>query len=168
MSAFSRHLRRPFTRHSLTPNSFYVPLFFSADSSPAAFNPFLTPFDIRDKLVNVSINYTPYYWRSRNILVDLLLRVAIAACRDKNSCEVIYGVRVICSREWNYSFVDGDALIFDTFDKYAATVLRRGGELKRVDYDDMFTQLALILIGKYLIVDKYKAFGETLRLGLPS
>ena len=120
-------------------------------------------------MVSVAIDYTPYYWRSRDIFVDLPLRVAVAARRPHtNSCEIIYDVGVMCSREWHYIFDDADALILDTSDDYAATVLRPGGDPKRMDFDDMFIQLASILVGMYVIVDDYKALGETLRLELPS
>ena len=120
-------------------------------------------------MVSVAIDSTPYYWRSRDIFVDLPLRVAVAARRPRtNSCEVIYDVRVMCSREWHYIFDDADALSLDTSDEYAATVLRANGDPKKVDYNVMFTQLASILVGKYVIVDDYKAFGEILRLELQS
>ena len=110
-----------------------VPIFSSANSSQASFKPFSTPFENQERVVSVAIDYTPYYWQSRDIVVDLPLRVAVAARRpDTNSCEVIYDVRVMCSREWHYSFDDADALIHDTSDEYAATVLRARGDPERV------------------------------------
>ena len=134
-------------------------LFYSADSSPAAFNffsskqtpslfslpdvapppnsePITATFESRDNVVSVVINYTPYYWRRRDIFVDLPLRVAVAARRPQtNSCEVISNVRVSCSSEWYNNFDDANAHILDTNDKYAASVLRFGGDPKMVDYD---------------------------------
>ena len=77
-------------------------------------------------------------------------------------------MRVMCTREWHYIIDDADAHIFDTSDEHAATMLRPGCDPKKVDYEDMFTQLASILVGKYVIVDDYKAHGETLRLELLS
>ena len=35
-----------------------------------------------------------------------------------------------------------------------------------IDYDEMLARLSSILVGKYVILDDYKAFGETLRIEL--
>ena len=121
-----------------------VILFSSADSSPPAFNPlshkcapslFSLPdaekpltsspltasFEIRDKVISVAIDYARYYWRRRDIFVDLPLRVAVTARRPQTKlCEVIYDVRVSCSREWYYNFDDANPLSLDPSDELAA------------------------------------------------
>ena len=114
-----------------------LPLFSSADSSPAVFNsvsskhapsllsvpevaptqtygPITAPIDIHDKVISVVYDYARYYWRRRDIFVELPLRVAVAICRfQTNLCEVIYDVWVSCRRKWYFNFDDADALIFD-------------------------------------------------------
>ena len=98
----------------IAPSSVF--LFVSADSLPAAFNPFSSkcapslllmqnaaqpqtsgpvtaPFEIYDKVISVAIKDARYYLRRRDMFVDLPLRVAIAARHPQtNLCEVIYHV----------------------------------------------------------------------------
>ena len=74
----------------------------------------------------------------------------------------------MCSREWYDKFDNADALILDSYDEYAASVLRFGGDHKMVGYDKLLTQLTSILVVKYVIVDYYKALGKALRIELPS
>ena len=119
-------------------------------------------------MISVAIDYARYYWHHRDIFVDLPLRVAFAARRPlSNSCEYIYDVWVSCGREWYYNFDDADALILDSSDENATSVLRSGGNPIIKHYNEMLAELTLILVGKYVIVDDYKALGETLRIELP-
>lgn len=56
---------------------------------PPSTGPLFPPFEIRDKVVSVAIEYPRYYWRRRDTFVDLPQRVAVAArLPDSNLCKV--------------------------------------------------------------------------------
>ena len=166
-------------------------LFQPTSASTTQFNPFPTrrvpsllslsdaapppPADSRgvpvvpDKVVSVAVDYARYYWRYRDVFIDLPLRVAAAGLIPPSRIpEVVFNVHVVCATEWYYEFDETDSLTLDVCDEYASKVLSSEENTRKVSYDEMLSELAAILIGKYVVLDDYPALLETLRCELPT
>ena len=98
------------------------------------------------------------------IYMYICICVVFDACLPmSNSCKVIYDVPILWSLEWFYNFDYANAL-FDATNVYASSLQGVDGVINLINYYKLLACFSRILVCKYVIIDNYKAFGDTLRI----